>query len=486
MSKPFGIHPLNKKIFEYKDRPVVLLCATEHYGAVMNRLFDYDEYLRHCFDTAQNYTRLFLLFRELQTPVNPHSTCKPESTDYISPYMRTGPGNSSDGLLKYDIDRWNPDFFERLHDFMETASKYNVIVEVTLFSNSYTNDLFALIPFGKNSNINGVECESFQTFMTMKEELVFKYQLRYVEKIVCELNKYDNFFFEICNEPVSFDPDVASGDEINNWQQYLIDYIRKLESKMSKTHLIAVTDCWVFNEQRKLEAGTDKSFRQLTADIVNVHPLENIIYLGESYDMGLFMSLQLKLEALQKYCLETWNEIKPLNIDEDNIASRFMDYKGWTIHRNRAWTALFSGAHYDYIDFSIGIHCPAGTPKSQKFLHEWYKNIREYLTTVDLVSCKPLTDIVEGCPEEVICSVFGKPGRQYNIYIADKREQNVKRNGELISGEILLNTVEGEYRIKFYSPEEGCFIESEIIFISPGKLVIPEFRHDLVIQLEKV
>ena len=81
----------------------MLLCATEHYGAVMNRPFDYKSYLQHCHETGQNYTRLFLLFRELQTPVNPYSTCKPESPDYISPYIRSGPGLSPDGQLKFDL-----------------------------------------------------------------------------------------------------------------------------------------------------------------------------------------------------------------------------------------------------------------------------------------------------------------------------------------------------------------------------------------------
>lgn len=485
MSKPIAIHPQNKKIFEYKGKPTILLCATEHYGSVMNRPFDYETYLRYCKKTGQNYTRLFLLFRELQTPVNPYSTCKPESTDYISPYVRSGPGNSADGLLKYDLDRWNPEFFERLHDFMAIADECNVIVEVTLFSDNYTNELFALIPFGKNANINEVECESFHTFMTMKDPLVFNYQLNYVNKIVHELNRYDNFFFEICNEPVSFVSEIASLDEINQWQQFLIDNIRELESQMKKRHLIAVTECWGFNGLKKLEARTDKTFRQLTADIVNVHPLENILYNGRSYDMGLFMSKQLCLGELKDYCIDTWSEGKPLNIDEDNIASRFMDYEGWTIHRKRAWTSLFSGAHYDYIDFSIGVHCPEGTPESQKFLHKWYKTIREYMTTVDIVECEPLENVITSCPKEVLCSVFGNPGRQYNLYIADKRERDDKSCGEMISGEISLNIEKGEYDIKYFSPEQGIVISEYSAMGNPAKLLFPEFRHDLVIQLNR-
>ena len=155
---------------------------------------------------------------------------------------------------------------------MQTAEKYNVIVEITLFSNQYSNELLSLIPFGPNSNINGIGDKNFEIYMTMKNAEVWDYQLKFVQKIVSELNNYDNFFFEICNEPVSFTPEIASFEEINNWQQHLINYIRKLEEDMPKKHLIAVTECWKFNNRKELAAETDKSFHQLTADIVNVHP----------------------------------------------------------------------------------------------------------------------------------------------------------------------------------------------------------------------
>lgn len=38
-------HPDNPKLFEFRGRPLVLLTATEHYGAVMNRPFDYKAYV---------------------------------------------------------------------------------------------------------------------------------------------------------------------------------------------------------------------------------------------------------------------------------------------------------------------------------------------------------------------------------------------------------------------------------------------------------
>ena len=88
-------------------------------------------------------------------------------------------------------------------------------------------------------------------------------------------------------------------------------------------------------------------------DVVNMHPLPNTSFAGKGYDMGDFMSKQLRLRDFRDYCVATYDAPKPLNQDEDNIASQYKDEEGWTIHRKRAWTVLLTGNHYDYIDFSI-------------------------------------------------------------------------------------------------------------------------------------
>ena len=105
---PVRIHPDNPKLFEFRGRPLVLLTATEHYGAVLNRPFRFERYLRDAAANGMTLTRLFTLFRELQTPINPASTCKPASPDYLAPYARTGPGFALDGEPRFDLDRDDP------------------------------------------------------------------------------------------------------------------------------------------------------------------------------------------------------------------------------------------------------------------------------------------------------------------------------------------------------------------------------------------
>jgi hypothetical protein len=40
---PLRIHPRNPKLLEFRGKPCVLLCATEHYGSVMNRRFRFEK-----------------------------------------------------------------------------------------------------------------------------------------------------------------------------------------------------------------------------------------------------------------------------------------------------------------------------------------------------------------------------------------------------------------------------------------------------------
>src|ERR1039457_1644673 len=101
------IDPDNPKYLLFRGKPLVLISASEHYGSVINRPFDYEKYLADAAEHKMTMTRTFLLFRELQGARNPSSPCKPESPDYIAPFVRSGPGKALDGEPIYDLDQWN-------------------------------------------------------------------------------------------------------------------------------------------------------------------------------------------------------------------------------------------------------------------------------------------------------------------------------------------------------------------------------------------
>ena len=319
----------------------------------------------------------------------------------------------------------------------------------------------------------------------MRHPKLFQWQCAHVRRIVEETNRYDNIIYEICNEPggnLSGD-NTPTLEEVNDWEMALAKVVQQTETNLPNKHLIAGQEAFTYNPW---EQSSDKSFEDFGIDIVNIHPLPNTTYDGVSYDMGQFMSKQLKLRALRDYCLATRYEAKSLNLDEDNIASQYKDYDGWTIHRKRAWTTLFCACHYDYIDFSIINYCETGTPESQRCIRTWLKHLSEFIHSIDLVRAKPLVGWLQEQPDNTIESVLAVEGEDYCIYLADERELSEPDTGDIIQGKIAFDLPEGSYKMACFSPMAGMYSPWMLIqFEKPIRVSVPEIQHDIVIRVKR-
>lgn len=496
MSAAVRIHPKNPRLFEFRGAPLVLVTATEHYGAVMNRPFRFERYLADAAENRMKLTRLFTLFRELQSANNPYSTCKPESPDYIAPFRRVGPGQALDGQPQFDLDQWNPEFFDRLHRFLSLASHYGIIAEVVMLSNTYADSVWSLNPLHAGNNVNDIEKIHWSEYMTQRYPRLFGRQVAHVQKIVQETNGYDNVIYEICNEPGGNVDRLGSPttDEVNVWQAAIARIIRETESSLPNKHLIAGQEAFAYSlPDESQRAGpdvhqfADQTFDRLAFfDVVNMHPLSNMIYRGRHYDLGQFMRGHLRLRNLRQYCLDLQQEEKPLNLDEDNAASQYKDPTGWTIHRKRAWTTLLCGAHYDVIDFSIMNYCETGTPDSHRHIRRWMKHLSEYIHSIGLVRARPAPHVVQEHPEHTVPSVLAIEGEDYSIYLADSRETDESGVGEAICGEVVCGFAEADYEMACYSPVTGLYSPWSPLRGGPStRLFIPQFTHDTVLRIRK-
>ncbi len=493
---PLRLHPGNPKLFEFRGRPRVLLTATEHYGAVMNRPFQFERYLPDAAARGMTLTRLFTLFRELQTPINPYSTCKPESPDYIAPFLRTGPGRAIDGELKFDLNQPNPEFFDRFHRFLSLASDHGIVVEIVLLSNTYAPGIWGLNPLNAHNNINGLEDIEWPDYLSQRHPRLFERQAAHVRRIVEAANPYDNVLFEICNEPGG---GVPSSDlnpttaEVNGWLTALIDVVRETEAGLPHRHLIASQEAFTYHPSRQ---DSDLAFHTRGFDVVNMHPLPKFYYGGQVYELGDFMSKQLALRPLRDYGLATYAAPKPLNQDEDNIASQYKDLEAWTIHRKRAWTTLLTGGHYDYIDFSIINGFETGTPASQSAVRSWFKILSDFIHSLDLVRARPLPNLVASAPPNSLDVAFGLDGEDVAIYLADERElatarglpdgDNLDRGaGQPISGHLTLTLPPGNYSVSYLDPQTGALTSGPqlVAGTDPVALDIPSFIHDILIRI---
>ncbi len=479
------IHPENPKYFSFRGKPVVLLTATEHYGSVVNLSFDYERYLGDAADKKITSTRTFLLFRELQSARNPYSPLKPDSPDFVAPYPRTGPGRAMDGEPIYDLDQWNPEFFERLHGFLRSASKLGIIVELTLFSNTYGDEVWALNPLRVANNKQKVGDVDWRDYISLRNKDLVERQLAFARKIVQETHRYDNLYYEICNEPGGGWEGHASLEEIDEWQETIARTVREELDKAGVERLIAAQEAFTYKP--KFEFPYKKSFHWDPIQIVNVHPLPNTTYGGRSYQMGNFMSKELMLSEVKDFCADTFHEPRPVVLDEDNSASTYRDPVGWTIHRKRAWTTLLNGAHYDFIDFSIVVGRETGTKESSAKVRTWFKHLSEVIHSFDFLRAKPLPDWLHHEMRPVVASTFGVEGSDYLCYLADAREADDPELGEPLSGDLSFDLPAGRYAVRFYSPVSGMYSPPSIVNGgSRTTIQAGPFEHDLLVRITAV
>lgn len=481
-----SLHPDNPKYFLFRGKPLALITATEHYGSVINRRFDFERYLVEAADKKQTLTRTFLLFRELQGPRNPCSPAKPDSPDFVAPYPRTGPGKALDGEPVYDLDRWNPEYFDRLHRFLGRASELGIVVELTLFSNTYGDNIWALNPLRAENNRQHVGAISWQAYTSLKDRELWRRQLAYIAKIMEETSRYDNVYYEVCNEPGGGVRGHASREDVDAWLAQVGRAVRDHLRRLGRPHLVFGTHAFQYPPHFRQELGG--AFADAALDAVNVHPLPDITLGGRTYQLGHFMSKELQLAELRDFCLAAYRQPRATVLDEDNAASLYRDDASWTVDRKRAWTALLCGAHYDFIDFSItaGGH-EAGTEESRRKIRTWMRNLSEFIHSVDFVRGKPAPDWIAAKPEHVVASALAVEGKDYVAYLADAREVTDPAAGEPISGKVSFALPAGSFRVSLYSPADGVY--SPALRVEGGQTVTMEllpFRQDVVLRATRL
>jgi hypothetical protein len=224
--------------------------------------FDFDEYLEFLEAHDHNFIRMWTWeFPKYTYDGNPAYT-EPH------PWKRTGPGRAADGKLKFDLRRFNPEYFDRLHDRVAAAGERGIYVSVMLFEG---HGLHASLepwcrdghPFHRENNVNGLDGDPEKTGRVLATHTldmpdVLDYQERYVRHLVDMVNDLDNVLYEIANE---------SGAYSTEWQYHMIQLIKDYEATKSKQHPVGMT--FQFSGVAK---GTNQALFDSPADWISPNP----------------------------------------------------------------------------------------------------------------------------------------------------------------------------------------------------------------------
>ncbi len=157
-SDPIALHRDNPHYFLFRGKPTVLITSAEHYGAVLNLDFDFRKYLDTLAKDSLNLTRTFSgAYVEPQGAFGiARNTLAPGQGRFIAPWARSDTAGYANGGNKFDLSRWNEEYFKRLKAFVARAGKRGVVVEYTLFCPFYDESQWKLSPQNASNNVNGI------------------------------------------------------------------------------------------------------------------------------------------------------------------------------------------------------------------------------------------------------------------------------------------------------------------------------------------
>ena len=201
-AEPIKLHPQNPSYLQFRGKATILVGSSEHYGAVVNRDFDWRIYLETLAAERLNLTRLFVgsYYEKPGAFGIRANTLAPTPGRALLPWARSTTPGAADGGAKLDLARWDPEYFERLRTFVAEAGKRGIVVEVVLFS-SYYDDGWPLSPLNAANNVNGIGMAPRHKANTLGNGELLAEQEKLVRKVVEELRDSDNVYYEIQNEP---------------------------------------------------------------------------------------------------------------------------------------------------------------------------------------------------------------------------------------------------------------------------------------------
>ena len=158
-----GISERNPHYLQYNGKDILLITSAEHYGAAVNKKFDYVKYFDALAEYGLNYTRIYPgAYIEGSEMWQSEDTMVP-GLDLIVPWARSDVPGYIGGGNKFDLEKWDPEYFARLGDFLTQAEKRGIIVEICFYNSQYKQNV-EYSPLYKNSNIQGIGDFDYITF----------------------------------------------------------------------------------------------------------------------------------------------------------------------------------------------------------------------------------------------------------------------------------------------------------------------------------
>lgn len=372
------IYQANPYYWQYKGKPVLLLG-----GSVEDNLFQIPNIREHL-DLLQsvggNYVRCTM-------------SCRDEGN--VWPFKKVGE--------LYDLEQWNDEFWGRFSTFLELTAERDIIIQIEVWATfDYYRDWWAVNPFNPKNNStytaeetglplvvdsHPVRTESNFFWSVPKEnnqEIVLKYQRKFVDKMLSYSLKYGNVLYCMDNE-TSVTP---------AWGEYWSNYIKaKAAEAGTGVETTEMWDAWdLSHEQHKATLDHPETYSFCDISQNNHQKGQTHWDNAQKFRAGLSP-------------IRPINNVKIYGSDE----GRFGNTRDGL---ERFWRDIFGGMA------SARFHRPASGQGLNENAQAHIKSMRMLTDSMDIFTCKPHNDLLSSREENEAYAIVN-PGREYAVYFPD-------------------------------------------------------------------
>lgn len=259
---PLRVHPENPRYFTDGTKTsdgsleVVYLTGAHTWNNLVDMgrddppaAFDFEAYLDFLERHGHNFIRLWAWDSTVWDTRANGSLGKTEFVHRVAPlpWARTGPGEAVDGKLRFDLTKYDPEYFRRLRSRVSAAGKRGIYVSVMLFEGwglmhgnrgrrgTPAGWAWRGHPFHPGNNINGIDAGEAGDPLSGKvhrlgDRKVGEIQAAYIRKVVDTVNDLENVLYEVINE----------GGE-REWDWWVVKTVRDHERTLPAQHPVGIT-----------------------------------------------------------------------------------------------------------------------------------------------------------------------------------------------------------------------------------------------------
>lgn len=445
---PLRVHPQNPRYFtdgtkdERGTPQAVYLTGSHTWNNLVDmgcsdpsEVFDFDAYLDFLVRHHHNFIRLWT-WDSFTWDARVNSS-REEAGKFVHqvaplPWARTGPGSAHDGRPKFDLTKFDPEYFDRLRARVSAARHRGIYVSVMLFEgwgmyHANWRKTFAMgwawrsHPFHTENNINGIDAEGETAAggpHRLGNQAVNSVQAAYIRKVVDTVNDLDNVLYEVINEGGNKD-----------WDWWVARTVQDYELTKPKQHPVGITG-----------HGAESLTEMLSSPVAWISPGKKDGY-GEDPP--------------------AWEGQKVSLLDTDHI---------WGVGGNAGWVwkSFVRGHNPIFMDPYDHRILGNGEPDGWDGLRRSMGNTRRLAARLNLAAMAPHNELAS----TTYC--LSEAGVAYVVYLPQRGEVSVD-----------LTSATGKFQVEWIDPVEGTITKASAVSGGGPRVFESPFERDGVLYLQQ-